>query len=127
MIAPKTFEVMNEVGIDISDQASKSVRVLPYNEFDIVVTMGCGDKCPFVISKERLNWEIEDPIGKPIEVFRKVRDEIGIKVKELIENMEFMWNRGATRYPPAWQNIGNEPQPPIADLLAFDGSATWLK
>jgi len=48
-------------------------------------------------------------------------------IQELIENMEFMRNRGATRYPPAWQHIGSEPQPPIADLLAFDGSPTWLK
>ena len=51
----------------------------------------------------------------------------GSLIEELVANMEFMRNRGATRYPPAWQHIGGEPQPPIADLLAFDGSPTWLK
>lgn len=77
-------QVMKEVGIDISSQPSKGFDDLPYKEFDIVVTMGCGDECPVIAAKKRIDWQIRDPKGKSIEIFREVRDEIKQRVLELI-------------------------------------------
>lgn len=76
-------QVMKEIGIDISKQDSKGFDALPYKEFDVLVTMGCGDECPFVPAKKRSDWKIRDPKGMPIEFFREVRDEIKEKVLEL--------------------------------------------
>lgn len=78
------IEVMKEKGIDISSQSSKGFFDLPVQEFDIVVTMGCKDVCPFIPSKEHIEWDIPDPKGKSIEFFRDVRDKIEEKVKEVI-------------------------------------------
>lgn len=84
VVNPNAVAAMKEIGIDISGQVSKGFDKLPYQEFDDIVTMGCGDTCPYFPAKERFDWEIEDPKGKGIEAFRKARDEIGAKVKALI-------------------------------------------
>lgn len=78
------IEVMKEAGIDISSQPSKGFDDLPHKEFDIVVTMGCGDQCQVINATKRIDWQIRDPKGKPIEFFREIRDEIKVKVLELI-------------------------------------------
>ncbi|OGC05153.1 hypothetical protein A2276_04335 [candidate division WOR-1 bacterium RIFOXYA12_FULL_43_27] len=90
LVNPDAVEVMKEAGIDISGQASKGFEQLPYNKFDLIVTMGCQDVCPFFPAKEKIDWQIEDPKGKGIEVFRKVRDEIGEKVKGLLAGRVFL-------------------------------------
>ena len=81
------IEVMKEKGIDISSQRSKGFNDLPYKSFDYVITMGCGDVCPFVPAKERIEWEIEDPKEKQKEKFREIRDKIENKVKEFLNNL----------------------------------------
>ena len=81
------IEVMKEKGINISGQESKGFKDLPYKSFDFVITMGCGDVCPFVPAKERIEWEIEDPKGKPKEKFREARDKIEEKIKEFLKNL----------------------------------------
>ena len=83
-VNPLAIEVMKEVGIDISKNASKGFSGLPVKAFDKAVTMGCGDQCPFVSAKDHLNWDIPDPKGKGIEDFRSVRDMIRNNVKELL-------------------------------------------
>jgi len=75
---------IEDAGIDISSHLSKGFDALPHKEFDVVVTMGCGDECPFVPAKRRIDWQIRDPKGKPVEFFREVRDEISIKVQSLL-------------------------------------------
>jgi len=80
------IEVMKKKGIDISNQKSKGFKELPFNDFDYVITMGCGDVCPFVPAKTRIEWEIEDPKGKPKEKFREARDKIEEKIKEFLKN-----------------------------------------
>ncbi len=80
----KAVEVMKEIGIDIGRQESKGFDALPYKEFDLLVTMGCGDECPFVPAKKRIDWKITDPKGKPVESFREVRDQIKEKVLNLL-------------------------------------------
>jgi arsenate reductase len=81
------IEVMKEVGIDISKQRSKGFEEISEKAFDCVITMGCGDVCPFVPAKQRIEWDIADPQGKPIRAFRETRDIIEKKVLELSENL----------------------------------------
>lgn len=83
-VAPAVVEMMKEKGIDISGQYSKGLDEIPSMDFDIVVTMGCGDFCPSVKAKKRVDWKIPDPIGRSPEFFRKVRDDIEAKVKGLL-------------------------------------------
>ena len=82
--------VMRELGIDILSNASKGFRDLPVIEFDYLVGMGCKDACPFspVAAAKRVEWEITDPKGQPIEFFRKTRDEIFSKVKGLVDEIK---------------------------------------
>lgn len=81
------IRVMKEKGFDISDQKSKGFGDLKEKNFDYVITMGCGDVCPFVPAKQRIEWDLSDPKGKPMEAFREIRDLIERKVKEFIENL----------------------------------------
>lgn len=83
-VKPNAIKVMEEVGIDISDQYPKLLEDIP-DELDILITMGCGVECPFIPCKMREDWGLDDPAGKPIEVFREARDIIDEKVKGLIE------------------------------------------
>lgn len=93
-INPKAIEAMKEVGYDLTTHKSKSVEEvlnsLPLGKgggwavFEYVVTMGCGDECPFIPAKHRLDWQIPDPKHLDKDEFRKVRDEIESKVKQLL-------------------------------------------
>jgi glutathione/glutaredoxin type arsenate reductase len=82
-VKPKAVEVMKEVGIDISNQYPKLLEDIP-QEIDILITMGCGAACPFLINDYEEDWGIEDPSGKSLSEFREARDIIKTKVKELI-------------------------------------------
>ncbi|AEH50311.1 arsenate reductase ArsC [Pseudothermotoga thermarum] len=86
-IDPVAIEVMKEVGIDISNQRSKPISELP-EKMDIVITMGCGVVCPYIPSKHMEDWGLDDPAGKPIEEYRRIRDEIEQKVKKLVERIK---------------------------------------
>ena len=84
VVNPKAIESMREIGYDLSTHESKSLDDLPNVEWDFVTTMGCGDECPFVRAKQREDWQIPDPKNVNAEEFRKVRDEIGQRVRSLI-------------------------------------------
>jgi len=84
-VADGAVQTMQEIGIDISDQASKSVETFRNQDFDAVVTMGCGDACPWVPARSRIDWQIPDPIGHSQAFFREVRETLKSKVAELIE------------------------------------------
>ena len=75
---------MKEKGIDIGVQLSKGLNDLPPGSWDYIVTMGCGDACPSLPAKKRLDWDLPDPKNLPDDEFRKVRDEIESRVKSLI-------------------------------------------
>jgi len=79
--------VMKEVGIDISKNKPKLLDDIPF-EIDILVKMGCGVICPFVPNQYEEDWGLEDPVGKPIEEFRKTRDLIEKKTRELIKKIQ---------------------------------------
>jgi protein-tyrosine-phosphatase len=91
-VNPRAIEFMNEIGYDLTSHQSKSLADLPEVEFDVAVTMGCSDACPFVRTKRRLDWEIPDPKDLPADQFRQVRDLIETKVKALLQEMA---SRGA--------------------------------
>lgn len=84
-VAREAIEGMKEKGIDISKHYSKGADELPIDEFDAVVMMGSGIMCPDVQTKRRIEWEIPDPIGKGIEFFREVRDDLDQKVQEFLK------------------------------------------
>jgi arsenate reductase (thioredoxin) len=84
-VNPKAIEAMKQLGYDLTTHRSKSLQELGKIEFDVAVTMGCGDACPFIRAKRREDWNIPDPKEMPPEEFREVRDLIEKKVKELIE------------------------------------------
>ena len=83
-INPQAVDVMREAGYDLTSHRSKSLNEIPDIEFDAVVTMGCGDECPFVRAKQRFDWNIPDPKGKGIEAVREIRSVIDAQVQDLI-------------------------------------------
>ena len=83
-VDPKAVAAMAELGYDLTAHRSKSTSVVEGLEFEAVVTMGCGDACPSVPAKRRLDWDIPDPKGMDEERFREVRDLIRKKVDELL-------------------------------------------
>ncbi len=86
-VNPKAVSAMAELGVDLSGQRSKSLDELPGIRFDYVITMGCGDECPFVQADHHEDWQIPDPKGLPMDEFRQVRDLIGQRVSELAERV----------------------------------------
>jgi arsenate reductase len=86
-INPKVIEVMREIGYDLSCHQSKSIAEIPNIEYDVVVTMGCGDTCPSVRARQRIDWEIPDPKNLSMDEVRNIRDLIEKKVKNLLESM----------------------------------------
>ena len=86
-INPKAVEAMKEVGYDLTAHGSKGLDDFNGREFDAAVTMGCGDECPLVLARRRVEWQIPDPRDLTPEQFREVRDLIGRKVKELLAEL----------------------------------------
>ncbi len=85
IVNPKAIVAMNELGYDLGKHESKSLNeVKQFAPFDAVVTMGCGDACPWMPAKQFVDWEIPDPKNMEPEQFNEVRDMIGNKVKELL-------------------------------------------
>lgn len=86
-VNPKAIAAMLEIGYDLSTHDSKSLEEIPAIEYDAVVTMGCGDACPFVKAKRREDWQIPDPRNMPPGEFREVRDFIKSKVSRLLDSL----------------------------------------
>ena len=86
-INPKAIASMEEVSYDLTDHHSKGLQELADIEFDMAVTMGCGDECPFLKAKQRQDWNIPDPKDMPPDKFRAVRTLIENKVKELLASI----------------------------------------
>ena len=86
-VKPLAVEVMEEAGIDMSAHYPKLLTDIP-DELDCLITMGCNVSCPFVPSRYRADWGLDDPSGGPIEDFRETRDMIKLKVEELIKQVK---------------------------------------
>ena len=83
-INPVAVQAMAEKGIDISNRKPKVLTDSSVQQSDVVITMGCGDACPFYPGKRYEDWKLDDPAGHGIEAVRLIRDEIEGKVKELL-------------------------------------------
>lgn len=83
-VNPKAIVSMQEIGYDLTKHTSKSIEEIPDIEYDFVATMGCGDECPYVKAKNREDWNIPDPKNVTQAQFRKTRDLIEQKVKDLL-------------------------------------------
>jgi arsenate reductase len=86
-INPVAVEAMAEAGIDIADQKPKILTTDAVQASDVVITMGCGDTCPVFPGKRYVDWDLEDPAGKDIDVVRRVRDEIKARVEGLLAEL----------------------------------------
>lgn len=86
-INPIVVEAMREEGIDLADQKPKILARETVEASDVVITMGCGDACPYFPGKRYIDWRVEDPAGKGIENVRGIRDEIRSRVEGLVAEM----------------------------------------
>jgi arsenate reductase len=83
-VHPVVVEAMREVGIDLTDRQPHRLETADAEWADVVVTMGCGDACPVLPGKRYVDWELEDPAGKPLDEVRAIRDEIARRIEGLV-------------------------------------------
>lgn len=86
-VHPEVVEAMAEIGIDLSDRIPRKLSRADAEWADVVVTMGCGDECPYIPGKRYIDWDLPDPKGQPLEVVRGTRDQIGRRVAALVEEL----------------------------------------
>ena len=91
-VHPEVIAVMHELGIDLTDRRPQPLTRELAERADVVVTMGCGDACPYIPGKRYLDWDLPDPKGRPIETVRATRDEIARRVGDLLAELD----RGGT-------------------------------
>jgi arsenate reductase len=87
-VHPEVVEVMRELDVDLSDRIPRALTDELAQRADVVVTMGCGDECPFIPGKRYVDWELADPAGRPIAEVRATRDDIARRVDELVAELD---------------------------------------
>jgi arsenate reductase len=87
-VHPEVVVVMREVGIDIGDERPKRLSTELMEAADLVVTMGCGDACPYIPGKRYVDWDLPDPKGRPVDEVRATRDDISARVRELLTELD---------------------------------------
>jgi len=86
-VHPEVVEAMRELGVDLVDRTPRKLTTADAEWADLVVTMGCGDECPYIPGTRYLDWDLEDPKGRPIEEVRATREEIERRVVELLDEL----------------------------------------
>ncbi|NUS34923.1 MAG: arsenate reductase ArsC [Pseudarthrobacter sp.] len=86
-VNPAAVEAMAEVGIDLSAEIPKILTTEAVSDSDVVITMGCGDECPYFPGKRYEDWVLEDPAGKGVDSVRPIRDQIRSRVEALIASL----------------------------------------
>jgi arsenate reductase len=81
-------EVMRERGVELAERVPKRLERADAEWADVVVTMGCGDACPYIPGRRYVDWELDDPHGRPLERVREIRDEIDARVAVLVRELE---------------------------------------
>jgi len=89
-VNPMALAAMDELGISLADEQPKKWTMEMLHEVDVVISMGCGDDCPILPGKERLDWEITDPAGQDLDFVRRVRDEIQLRVEEFLSERQLL-------------------------------------
>jgi arsenate reductase (thioredoxin) len=87
-VHPEVIEVIRELDIDLSDRRPQLLTRELAQDADVVVTMGCGDQCPFIPGKRYLDWDLPDPAGRPIDEVRAIREEISRRVDQLVAELD---------------------------------------
>lgn len=87
-VHPEVVEVMNELGIDLSEKKPQLLTTELAERADVVVTMGCGDACPYIPGKRYVDWNLPDPKGRPVEDVRRLRNDIERRVVELTHELD---------------------------------------
>lgn len=87
-VHPEVVEVMRELGIELADRPPQLLTHALAEQADVVVTMGCGDACPFIPGKRYVDWRLPDPKGRPLDEVRATRDEIAQRVAALADELE---------------------------------------
>jgi protein-tyrosine-phosphatase len=87
-VHPQVIEVMNELGIDLADRRPQRLSDELAQEADVIVTMGCGDACPYIPGKRYVDWELEDPKDRPVDDVRATRDDIARRVEALVSELD---------------------------------------
>jgi arsenate reductase (thioredoxin) len=81
-------QVMGELGVDVGGNVPHELDEDDMRWADLVVTMGCGDECPYIPGKRYIDWELDDPAGRPLADVRRIRDEIGARVEALLAELD---------------------------------------
>jgi protein-tyrosine-phosphatase len=87
-VHPQVVDVMSELGIDLSGRRPQRLTRELAEQADVVVTMGCGDSCPFISGKRYIDWELPDPKAQPIDAVRRIRDDIAGRIDGLISELD---------------------------------------
>jgi protein-tyrosine-phosphatase len=87
-VHPQVVEVMEEIGVDVSGRRPQRLSDALAHQADVVVTMGCGDACPFIPGTRYLDWDLPDPKGRPVEEVRATRDDIARRVEALVAELD---------------------------------------
>ena len=94
-VHPEVVEVMRELGIDLADRRPKLLTRELAEQADVVITMGCGDQCPYIPGKQYVDWDLPDPAARPLREVRETRDEIGRRVAALVAELDGRGDAGA--------------------------------
>jgi arsenate reductase (thioredoxin) len=87
-VHPPVVDVMEELGVDLSARRPQRLSRELAERADVVVTMGCGDACPFIPGKRYVDWDLPDPKGRPVDAVRATRDEIAERVAALVDELD---------------------------------------
>ena len=87
-VHPEVVTAMAELGVDVADRVPQKLSDELARRADVVVTMGCGDECPYIPGKRYLDWDLPDPKGRPLEEVRATRDEIARRVEALVAELD---------------------------------------
>ena len=87
-VHPEVVEAMAELGVDVSGRTPRRLDGEAAERADVVVTMGCGDECPYIPGKRYLDWDLPDPKGRPVAEVRAVRDDIAARVGALVRELD---------------------------------------
>jgi protein-tyrosine-phosphatase len=87
-VHPEVVEVMKELGIDLTARQPQGLTRELAEAADVVVTMGCGDECPYIPGKRYIDWDLADPAGRPLAEVRATRDEIAARVEALVGELD---------------------------------------
>ena len=108
-VHPEVVEVMRELGIDLADRQPEKLERESAERADVVVTMGCGDECPYIPGKRYIDWDLRDPKDLELAEVRAIRDDIASRVSSLVKDLDRTAIRSYTSEPSDTAASGDRP------------------